>query len=159
MAKLKSGLETLQLSNVRTYIQSGNVAFESTSKSAAALGKKISLLVEAQHGFRPQILLLTRADLLAAVDSNPFPQATSDPKTLHLFFLAERALTPDFRALDAKKSPTESHHLTDRVFYLHAPDGVGRSKLASTAERHLGVITTARNYRTVERILGMVASS
>ena len=49
--------------------------------------------------------------------------------------------------------------LRDSVFFLHAPEGVGRSKLAATAERHLGVTVTARNYRTVEKIAEIAAQA
>jgi uncharacterized protein (DUF1697 family) len=45
-----------------------------------------------------------------------------------------------------------------RVFYLHAPDGIGRSKLAEKVARFLGVSTTARNWRTVSKMLEMVAA-
>ncbi|HVW02493.1 MAG TPA: hypothetical protein VHB77_19210 [Planctomycetaceae bacterium] len=41
------------------------------------------------------------------------------------------------------------------TFYLHTPDGIGRSKLAANAERHLAVAATARNSRTVEKLLEM----
>ena len=80
----------------------------------------------------------------------------SHPKTLHFFFLAEPAVDPNTKALDDARSSTEYYKLTDHVFYLHAPDGIGRSKLAANAEKHLGVVTTARNYRTVDRLLSMV---
>lgn len=156
MAELRSDLESLNLKNVRTYIQSGNVVFDSTAKSAASLAKRIARRTEEQHGFRPQLLLLSREDLLAAVESNPFPQAVANPKTLSFFFLAEPARDPDTKALDRAKTPSERYELTDGVFYLHAPDGLGRSKLAAGVERHLGVVTTARNYRTVEKLLSMV---
>jgi uncharacterized protein (DUF1697 family) len=62
-------------------------------------------------------------------------------------------------ALDNAKTSTEKYKLTDRVFYLHAPDGIARSKLAANAEKLLGVVTTARNYRTVDKVLSMVAQS
>ncbi len=81
---------------------------------------------------------------------------TVHTKTLHFSFLFEPPADPDLKALADAKSPTESYKLTDRVFYLHAPDGVGRSKLAANAEKHLGVVTTARNYRTVNKLLEMV---
>jgi len=57
--------------------------------------------------------------------------------------------------LEAAKVASESYVLTDRAFYLHAPDGVGRSKLAANAEKYLGVATTARNYRTIEKLVSM----
>lgn len=156
MAKLKIDLESLKLENVRTYIQSGNVVFDSTAETGSSLTTKIAGRIEERHGFRPHLLLLSREDLLAAIEANPFPQAVSDPKTLHFLFLLEPPIEPDLKALDHAKSPTESYELTDRVFYFHAPDGVGRSKLAANAEKHLGVVATGRNYRTVDKLMIMV---
>lgn len=159
MAELRNDLETLKLRNVRTYIQSGNVVFDAASKSAAALAGKITRCIEERHGFRPRLLLLTPAQLTAAIEANPFPKAVSEPKTLHFFFLAEPARDADLQALEAVKARTEAYALTDAVFYLHAPDGIGRSKLAARAETHLGVVATARNYRTVEKLVAMVMES
>ena len=159
MAELRGDLEDLKLKNVRTYIQSGNAVFDSTGKSASALAEKIGRKVKEKHGFRPHLFLLTREDLLAAVGSNPFPDAVSDPKTLHFFFLSDPATDANRQALDDARAPTESYRLTDQVFYLHAPDGTGRSKLAANAEKHLGVAVTARNYRTVDKLLAMVTGA
>ncbi|GBF26870.1 hypothetical protein MnTg04_00016 [bacterium MnTg04] len=159
MAELRNDFESLKFTNVRTYIQSGNVVFDSTAKTPSLLARKISGRIEKRYGFRPYILILSREDLLTAIESNPFPKAVSDPKTLHFSFLAEPAVDPDTKALDNAKSPTENYKLTDRVFYLHAPDGIGRSKLAANAERYLGVVTTARNYRTVDKLMSMVTQS
>ncbi len=159
LAKLKSDLESLQLKNVRTYIQSGNAVFDSRSKTSLSLTKNIARRVEEQPGFRPHLLIFNRTYLLTAIESNPFPKAVSDPSTLHFFFLAEPALNPDMEALENAKASTEKYKLTDRVFYLHAPDGIARSKLAAHAEKLLGVVTTARNYRTVERVLSMVSQT
>jgi uncharacterized protein (DUF1697 family) len=61
--------------------------------------------------------------------------------------------------LEAARAKTESYVLTDLVFYLHAPDGIGRSKLASTAEKHLGVAATARNHRTVTKLMALALDS
>ena len=155
MAALKKDLESLKLNNVRTYIQSGNFVFESYSKTASSLSGKITRRIEEQHGFRPKLLILNHKELMAAVQFNPFPKAVSDPKTLHFAFLAKPSINPNTKALDESKSPTESYKLTDRVFYLHAPDGIGRSKLAANVEKHLGVVTTARNFRTVSKLLSM----
>lgn len=159
MAELRSDLESLKLKNVRTYIQSGNVIFDSTAKTATSLTKTIGGRIEQQYGFRPHLLIFDRKTLEAAITSNPFPKAASDPKTLHFFFLDEPATNHDIQALDSAKTATENYQLTDRVFYLHAPDGIGRSKLAANAEKYLGVVTTARNYRTVDRLFSMVTEA
>ena len=159
MARLRSDLETLTFQNVRTYIQSGNVVFDSVSGTVRGLATKITREIEEQHGFRPNLLLLTREELLSAVESNPFPQAVAEPKSLHFFFLDQPPDDPDLDAIDAACSPNEEYRLTDHVFYLHAPDGIGRSKLAANVETHLGVVTTARNYRTVDKLLAMVGQT
>jgi uncharacterized protein (DUF1697 family) len=156
MAELRNDLESLKLTNVRTYIQSGNVVFDSTAKTTSSLTKKIGVRIEKQHGFRPHLILLDREGLLAAIESNPFPLAVSNPKTLHFGFLAEPATNPDIKVINNAKSSTERYKLTDRVFYLHAPDGIGRSKLAANAGKYLGVVMTARNYRTVDKLWSMV---
>ena len=156
MADLRSDLQSLKLSNVRTYIQSGNVVFDASAWSASSLSRKIGQRIEKRHGFRPYVLILDREELLTAIESNPFPYAVSNPKTLHFFFLAEPATHPDIKALENAKTPTEKYKLTDRVFYLYAPDGIGRSRLAANTEKYLGVVTTARNYRTIDKLFSMI---
>jgi uncharacterized protein (DUF1697 family) len=77
---------------------------------------------------------------------------------VHLFFLAKSPKKPDTRGLDALRTATERFELKDRVFYLHTPDGFGKSKLAARAERLLGVDATARNWRTVTALIEMAKS-
>jgi len=156
MATLREILGGFDLQNIRTYIQSGNVVFDAVDISPIDLAKKIVEGIQERQGFSPSILLLTRAQLQAAADANPFPGAISDPKSLHFLFLAERPVSPNLDSMQKKKSTTERFVLTDSVFYLHAPEGIGRSKLAAVAEKNLGVVTTGRNYRTVKKLLEMV---
>jgi uncharacterized protein (DUF1697 family) len=75
---------------------------------------------------------------------------------LHLFFLATVALEPDLASLESLRADSERYALVEDVFYLHAPDGIGRSKLAARVERALGVPATARNWRTVGKLVEMV---
>lgn len=81
MADLKRYLESLGLNKVRTYIQSGNVVFDSTASDLSSLSERIAQHIQEQQGFVPQILLLSLKDLLKAIESNPFSTAVSDPKT------------------------------------------------------------------------------
>ncbi len=159
MAELRSDLDALKFTNVRTYIQSGNVVFDSDATSASELTERIGERIEERHGFRPRILIVSGENLRDAVAANPFPDAVAEPKTLHFSFLEQPANDADLPALADASSPSESYKLTDRVFYLHAPDGIGRSKLAAKAEKLLGVVATGRNYRTVDRLMSMVAES
>ena len=152
MKALRALLEDLDAQNVKTYIQSGNAVFQHPSENTSELSSAISTAIKDNHGFEPRVLLLDWAEMEQAVAANPFPQAESEPKTLHLYFLASAAEKPDFQMLNGLKKDNEQFKLIDNVFYLHAPDGIGRSKLAERVERALGVATTARNWRTVSKI-------
>lgn len=155
MRELVAILERDGFEEVRSYIQSGNVVLRSRQGSAAALARRIGTLVRASHGFEPQVLVLSVAELAAAVAANPFADADDHPQTLHLFFLAAAPPQPDLAALAALRTGREGFALNARVFYLHTPDGFPRSKLAARAERLLGVAATARNWRTVNKLLAI----
>lgn len=153
MHELASYFEEMGCEGVKTYVQSGNVVFQNRRKlderDTAIIAKRI---LQAK-GFEPKILLLTSAELGTAIENNPFP--TDNGKALHFFFLESRAERPDIAQLESAKADTETFHLGDRVFYLHAPDGVGRSRLAASAEKALGVSATARNWNTVAKLIAM----
>mgnify|MGYP001819876007 CR=1 FL=1 len=155
MAELKALLEGLGLEHVKTYIQSGNVVFQGKADDRDKLTEEISLAIETSHGFAPKVLLLEMDELALAMSSNPFPQGEVDPKTLHLYFLASVPTAPDLEALAGVQREREQYHLADRVLYLYAPDGIGRSKLATLTEKALGVNATARNWRSVSKIMAL----
>jgi len=157
MMELKKALESLSLTNVKTYIQSGNIVFNTPSTNAKKLSSKMSSLIEDEHGFRPHVMLLNCQQLQVAVNSNPFVEIALSHKSLHFYFLNEIPAAPDLKALEEAKSASEVFALLGRVFYLYAPDGVGRSKLAARVENYLGVEATARNNRTVQKLLIMAS--
>lgn len=156
MKELVTVLAALGLTKVKTYIQSGNVVFQTERSDRTALAEEISAAIERSHGFAPAILLLTSDELTAAIAANPFPEAERDHKTLHFYFLEPAPENPDLAALEVLQQPNERFALIDKVFYLHAPDGIGRSKLAERIGRGWGVHVTARNWRTVSQLLAMV---
>jgi uncharacterized protein (DUF1697 family) len=155
MKALKPLLENLGLQNVRTYIQSGNVVFQSEEEDTDRLSSQISAEVKQSHGFEPKVMLLQIEEIERAIAANPFPEAESDPKTLHFNFLASVPENPDLKGLERYKAENERFVLKGDVFYLHAPDGIGRSKLAANIERLLGVPMTGRNWRTVCEIVAL----
>lgn len=92
---------------------------------------------------------LTLTQFEQAATHNLFTEAQSEAKTLHVFFLAEPAIHATLDILTALKKGNESFLLIEQIFYLYAPDGIDRSKLAEKVEKVLGVPTTARNWNTV----------
>ena len=151
-------LEGLGLKNVKTYIQSGNVVFQSANTNAVELSRKITAVIKTKHGIAPQVWLLGTKDLQAAIAANPFSQGEREPKSLHLFFLNAVPRQPDLETLASVKARNEQFKLIKQVFYLHAPDGIGRSKHATKVEKALGVAVTARNWRTVKGIMFIAAA-
>lgn len=158
MKAFAADLEAIGCQDVQTYIQSGNAVFRSSQSSAGRLQLAIADRVESEHGFRPGVQALTVSQLNDTIAANPFPEAVADPKTLHAYFLAAKPKAADTDGIARLQGLTERSKTVGRVFYLHAPDGVGRSKLAARAERLLGVDATARNWRTVLAIAELAAS-
>lgn len=157
MRDLRQLLTSLGLHNVNTYIQSGNVVFQSERERTGtlALAEEISAAIGRSHGFTPQVFILDVATLQEAMAANPFPEGEAEPKTLHLFFLDGVPLNPDLDALEAVRKESERFALVEQLFYLHAPEGIGRSKLVDRVGRGWGVTVTARNWRTVSKVLAL----
>ena len=155
MKELVALLEGLGARNVKTYIQSGNAIFQSTEKDTPHLSQEIGTEIMKRRSFDPCVLVLRLDEIEKAIAENPFPEAETDPSTLHLGFLACTPENPDLKKLESLKKESERFHLRGSVFYLHAPEGVGRSRLAASSEKLLGVPMTNRNWRTVCKIREM----
>jgi len=158
MADLRSLLNDLGLENVNSYIQSGNVVFRSDEVNSSELSKKITAEIAAGYGFEPKVLIMAGSKYKLIMESNPFPEAVSDDRRLHIFFLTDNSDNPDIERIEDVKKDNEQYKLTDDAFYLYAPDGIGRSKLVSKLDKLLGVPTTGRNWRTIRRIWKMAES-
>jgi uncharacterized protein (DUF1697 family) len=147
-------LESIGCEKVKTYIQSGNAVFRTGKIRKKELEEKISSKILETHGFRPKVLLLEVKELADAIENNPFNNI--EGKALHFFFLESTPVKPDLEKLHNIKSNKEKFKLDKNIFYLYAPDGIGRSKLAAKIEKSLGVPVTARNWNTVGKIIAMV---
>ncbi|HLJ38381.1 MAG TPA: DUF1697 domain-containing protein [Steroidobacteraceae bacterium] len=157
MKELAAALERAGFSSVRTYIQSGNVIFESSAGGGArALSTRIARLVRRKFGFEPKVMVISRQQLEQAVRDNPFPGARENHKSLHLFFLSARPRKPDLASLAQLDLGREAFALKGSVFYLYTPDGFPDSVIRSRLERCLGVAATGRNWRTANQLLSML---
>lgn len=151
MADLKVIFAELGFENVRTYIQSGNVAFESDETDRAALGAKMSAAIGASHGFAPPVFVLEKTDFQAALDGLDLNFV--EEKFVYFYFLEQAATSAKIDEIEALLKPGDAYKLTDKLFCLHCAEGVGKSKLAPKIDRLLGVKTTARNLRTVKKLV------
>ena len=150
MKELASLMTNYGYTNVTTYIQSGNVVFNSKHEPDSEIGD----LVEQKFGFKPEVLILSRNDLIQAIENNPY--SPGEGKHCHFGFCKSSPKSVNVSKLRHLKTDSEQFCIKGSVFYLHAPDGIGRSKLAAKAENCLGVPVTSRNLNTVNKLSKML---
>jgi uncharacterized protein (DUF1697 family) len=153
MKELVTLLEENGFFNVKTYIQSGNVVFQ----YGYVPKDELSNLIENKYGFRPKVFVLSAEDLHDAIQQNPFP--TDIGKAVHFNFCDIEPTSVDYALLAELKTESESYKLVDKVFYVHAPEGIGRSKMmAKLPKAFKGISMTGRNFNTISKLASMIES-
>ncbi|MFI9049859.1 DUF1697 domain-containing protein [Streptomyces sp. NPDC053427] len=149
--------QALGFQDVSVLLQTGNIVFATPETPPAETARMIHDRIAADLGLTVPVVVRTRDELAAVVAANPFPQATAEPKSLHVTFLsAAPADTSRLDALDAAAFAPDHFRLTGRELYLWCPNGIGRSKLADAVGRApLGVTATSRNWNTVTKLLAL----
>ena len=146
-------------SEVRTYIQSGNVVFAASPAASRNLPRLIDQKIEERFGFSAPVILRTREELARVVRGNPFLKAGLPERALHVYFLADLPSASAVKSLDANRSIPDEFRVVGREIYLHVPNGMGRTKLTSTYfDSKLSTICTARNWATINTLLQMMSS-
>ncbi len=150
MADLRAQAADLGWQDITTYIASGNLVFRASGTPddlATALRAKLAVDVP--------VLVLTGDDLRAAVLGCPFPP---DPGNLvHGFFCFDPPAMDEARAASLQ-APTEALAVMDRIVWLHAPEGIGRSKLVEKMDKVItGTTFTARNFNTIRKLAALAA--
>jgi uncharacterized protein (DUF1697 family) len=154
MKELVAIFYSLGYENVQTYIQSGNIVFQSRNKLTYKASESIGKAILEIKGFEPSVMIVSEDGLRSAIEGNPFP--TDEGKALHFSFFELYPEEADVERLSALKADSEEWKLGESAFYLLAPDGIGRSKLAAIAEKALGVPVTGRNWNTVNKLAEMI---
>jgi uncharacterized protein (DUF1697 family) len=153
MANLRALVESAGGEDVSTYVQSGNVVFES-SVSAADLTRGIEQQIKRDLGLDVTVLVRTKAQLAKVLVGNPFAGGGTDPKKLHVTFLADAPDRDRVREIEAKPFEPDEFHVAGLEVYLHCPNGYGRSKLSNMYfEKQLDVPATTRNWNTVTNLV------
>jgi uncharacterized protein (DUF1697 family) len=158
MDALRALCESLKLCNAQTYIQSGNVVFQTKEEEsdAAKLAARIESEIEKKHGFRPDVVLRTTSEMKGVIARNPFSKRKGiEPNKLAVMFLAREPEPAVQDAVRKIKPDVEELHLLGRELFIYFPDGMGRSKLVPLLARALQNAGTARNWNTVVKLLEM----
>ena len=161
MERLRASLEALGFDNVRTYVQSGNVIFESARKLPVELSKKIEGKIQRDFGFTVPVLVKTSKEIEQIVSDNLLLKEKGiDQSKLHVTFLSDAPPKTAVKVLEPLATARERFRILNREIYLYCPDGYGRTKLSNNAiEKKLSAVGTTRNWRTVNTLLEMCRSS
>jgi uncharacterized protein (DUF1697 family) len=155
MPKLRDALGAEGFTDVRTYVNSGNVVLDSPLRSPAKVGRAVHDVILDHFGVDTPVMMRTGRQLADVLDWNPFPEAAAEhPKlvaVLHLSAEPEAELVETFLAADY--APVRVAHRGEEVV-VDWHDRTGRPTV-DRALKKLGVDATARNWRTLTALVEM----
>ena len=152
MKELTAVLAENNYQDIKTYIQSGNVVLRSTKNPEA----NISSIVQDNYGFKPEVIALEESEYISSIKNNPY--SSKEGKTIHFYF-CKSSPKLNSEKLNKLRSESEKYFIKGKVFYLYAPNGIGRSKLVSNIESCLGVPATGRNLNTINKLQSMLINN
>jgi uncharacterized protein (DUF1697 family) len=146
MTDLRALCEKVGFTDVRTYIQTGNVVFKAKG-SAASAKKTLEDALEKRLKKRHTAVVRSLAELEAIEKANPYPYKNSDGKFVYILFLDDAP--PKATLADWKTPGGEELTLKGREIFMHFPKGMGQSKMKIP----LANLGTARNLNTVRALI------
>jgi uncharacterized protein (DUF1697 family) len=158
MAELRSILNKTSLQNVSTYIQTGNIFFQSTETNKLALEHLIHTEIKQHFGFEVNVLILTNKDVQRILNACPFP---NDKKGKSYFMILHDKPTKELIKIASEKIyEGEDYKIVNDCIYYYCPKGIGQAKFnMNYFERKLNTFATARNYNTMLKLLSLSAES
>lgn len=156
MADLKSLYENEGFEDVTTYIQSGNVLFNSENRNLEEIKSIIESAIRENYKFDVPVDIRTKEEYQKIIDRCPYEEAKFEENATKVLvsFLSEEPSEDKRKQLEAIAKNPEMLKVDGRVVYLYCPNGYGKSKLSNTfIESKLGLVSTTRNWKTVQKLL------
>lgn len=157
MLDLKAMFQTLGFENVRTYIQSGNVVFESDEGSESLLTGVIERKIHEVFGFEVSVMIRTLAEMEEVITNNPFQ--LTEPEAFKKWYVSFLPAEPSAEALDKLRTyenGPDKVRFVGREMYILYEVSVSQSPLSKVPfDRILGMTITARNWNTVNKLAAM----
>jgi uncharacterized protein (DUF1697 family) len=150
MDALKSILDEIGLKNVTTYIQSGNIVFNTKEKDTKFLEQAIYNTILVEFEFEVPVMVFDIQKMGIVLKNNPFhDESYFDPSFLHVTFLAsipEAILLPKVLEI---LSNQDAIKIVNDIVYLYCPNGYSNTTWSNTfLEKKLKVKATTRNWKT-----------
>jgi uncharacterized protein (DUF1697 family) len=155
MADLRDMVESLGFSKVSTYIQTGNVLFQSKETDSERLVRKLEEALKSKMGQPVAVFVLTPEQIKKAAARNPLqPKELDDRRRCHLMFLSHKPDPARWNALKKMEGKEYRFALWEKIFYYSYPKAFeGPKRRYINFEKVLGVSGTARSWKVVDKIL------
>jgi uncharacterized protein (DUF1697 family) len=154
MAELRELLTKTGLDNVQTYIQSGNVVFQSNESDKRILEDLIHNVIKTYFGFEVPVLVRTGAELKAIFDNCPF----NEEKKANSYFTMLSEIPDQDLVTEASQKiyPDEEYIILKDCIYFFSAKGYGNAKFnINFFEKKLKVNATSRNFKTMVKLLSL----
>jgi len=156
MEDLRKLFENIGFKNVSTYIQTGNVIFES-SDDIQVNQKVIKKNIKNFFELDVEVIVFYENKLKKVLENNLFLNEKYDLKALYYCFLSTTPATNIIKELLVKATLNEEIHLVNDVLYLYYPNGMGKSKITNILiESKLKSYSTIRNHNTVVKLNDLI---
>jgi len=153
MEHLRTLFEELGVSNVETFIASGNIIFESTIKNTATLEKQIGEHLKESLGYEVDTFLRTIQEVAGLEKRSPFT-ADSKEKDAYIGFLHETPKAEAQSALMALRNKLNDFAIIDREVYWLRLNKDDTIFLKNSLEKILKMSATVRNLTTIRKLAG-----
>lgn len=151
MKTLREVFAALGFENVKTYINSGNVIFETVESDE--LSARIEKAIEAEFSLKIKTMTRTATEIGDIVENNPFVGRFENDKDLHVLFLDAELSADKRELLLAQNNENEMFAVRNREIFCLLRAGVADSLLGKGfIDKKLKTPATARNWRTVKKI-------
>lgn len=153
MADLKEMFKDLGIPNAVTYIQSGNVIFESKMDNSE-LANQIESAIYEKFGFEVPVIVRTAEELRKSIEKNPFYDSEADITKLVLTFLKEEPKNGKIESVKSIDSKEDKFVILERDVFIYCEGKYHQSKLTNNFfEKKLNVGATTRNWKTVLKLM------
>jgi uncharacterized protein (DUF1697 family) len=161
MARLRAVLTAAGLTEVRTYLQSGNVLARSPLDTAAEVSELVGAVIADEFALDVPVITRTPAEIGAVIAASPFAdQASLRANLIRVIFLAEAPAADRAGRLTGDPALAGTCRVDGRHVYVdYVRDYHNTGRTAAWFTRALGVDGTERNWRTVLALARMAASS
>ncbi len=157
MDELKTSLHSLNLINIETYIQSGNIVFDYDNTNQDKLIFMLENNIRQTFGIDVTLIIRSAEQMTKIFKNNPFINTRNeDVNKLHVTFFSK---SPDQEVLMNILNNTflpDEFIVNDDIAYLFCPNGYGNTKINNSFfEKKLKVSATTRNWKTVSQLMLM----